>query len=59
MNLPNFASPFFLFTLFVKNLNNLNELTSFNAKYGHGENQPSSRSKLSDSDEVLQGVDNE
>ena len=33
-------------------LNNLDELTSFNANAGHGENQPSSRSEMSDSDKV-------
>jgi len=41
-----------MISLIVKLLNNLNELTSFNVKYGHGENQLPSRSKLSDSDEV-------
>jgi len=36
----------------VKKLNNLDELTSFNAKYGHREKQVASRSKTSDSDGV-------
>ena len=34
-------------------MNNLDGLTSFNAKNGHRENQLPPRSKLSDSDEVL------
>ena len=39
-------------TPYVKNSNYLNELTSFNAKYGHGENHPHSRSEMNDSDVV-------